>query len=1029
MGLVEMSLFEETSAWQVFASGLAEGTVEAVAGKSGTSGLRLRYDFHGGSGYIAIRRLTPWRMPSTFRLHLEYRGEGPANHLECKVCAPGGINVWRNQRLNAELGSEWRAWSLTERDLSFAWGPAGGGPVDLVEALELVVVAGPGGKGHVDFCDFRLTDETLIHPAAITASSEKNEYSASAVFVDDHGEWIASPDDPQPWWSLDFGRTHRFGGLIIEWPEDLPPRAFQVEISNNSRDWHTIHRAQGADGSRTHIPTPKMESRYLRLRFDHPECAALRAVRLQPDAFSHSPNEFMHAVARDFPRGWHPRYWHREQSFWTPVGSPDGGKRALINEEGMVEVDEGGFSLEPFLMTPDGLLTWADMNGTAELTSDGLPMPQVILSHRDTTCEITPWMDHAENQPILRVRYRWKMATPQSNRKFAIAVRPFQVTPPWQAFRNLGGISPIVKIDPKGDDMRIDGKSIYVTPAAHEQGAACMEQGGVLAYLARGACPPREEIVDASQLASGAWVWHIPDLASQWEVTVSVPYEISNHPPVHHDIAATEQCWREVLGKVQWSVPECAKPAFDCWKTCAGHILINRDGAGFQPGPRRYSRTWIRDSVIMGAALAKTGIAAPLRDFIEWYAPFQREDGFVPCVVDRDGIDWLVEHDSHGQFLWGMRESYHYQKDDAFLSSLLSSALKAADYLLFLRHQRTTSYFQNEEQRAKYGLLPESASHEGYLAHPVHSYWDDFWGIRGLEACADLCQWSGREDEAHRWRKEAKTFRNDTLHSMELVIARHDLHFLPGSVEWADFDPTATANAVALLDFADLLPAAPLREMLTRYLSEQKDRQSGEIAWSKYSAYEIRIVGALVRMGEREEAQRLLSFFLSDRRPRAWNQWPEITWHDPRAPGHLGDVPHTWIGAEYILAIASMIASERESKNHLVLAGGIPWAWVEEDQGMHLRDWPTRYGMLHMTLRAGQDDDLLIEIKAGLEMPTDGIILQAPCPPGMRYDSIAIKQGACEIDVADSSLHIRLLPFHARLIYQHADPQLEGRSS
>jgi hypothetical protein len=85
--------------------------------------------------------------------------------------------------------------------------------------------------------------------------------------------------------------------------------------------------------------------------------------------------------------------------------------------------------------------------------------------------------------------------------------------------------------------------------------------------------------------------------------------------------------------------------------------------------------------------------------------------------------------------------------------------------------------------------------------------------------------------------------------------------------------------------------------------------------------------------------------------------------------------------------------------------------------------------MLHMKLRAGLEGDLLIEIEAGLEMPTDGIILQAPCPPGMRYDSIAIKQGACEIDVAHSSLQIYQLPFHARLIYQHADPQLEGRSS
>ena len=36
------------------------------------------------------------------------------------------------------------------------------------------------------------------------------------------------------------------------------------------------------------------------------------------------------------------------------------------------------------------------------------------------------------------------------------------------------------------------------------------------------------------------------------------------------------------------------------------------------------------------------------------------------------------------------------------------------------------------------GLLPVSVSHEGYLAQPVHSYWDDAWAVRGLRDMAAL---------------------------------------------------------------------------------------------------------------------------------------------------------------------------------------------------------------------------------------------------------------------------------------------------
>ena len=44
-------------------------------------------------------------------------------------------------------------------------------------------------------------------------------------------------------------------------------------------------------------------------------------------------------------------------------------------------------------------------------------------------------------------------------------------------------------------------------------------------------------------------------------------------------------------------------------------------------------------------------------------SPFQRPSGFVPCCVDRSGPDWLVEHDSHGQLVYGVRECFRFTGD------------------------------------------------------------------------------------------------------------------------------------------------------------------------------------------------------------------------------------------------------------------------------------------------------------------------------------------------------------------------------
>jgi hypothetical protein len=281
----------------------------------------------------------------------------------------------------------------------------------------------------------------------------------------------------------------------------------------------------------------------------------------------------------------------------------------------------------------------------------------------------------------------------------------------------------------------------------------------------------------------------------------------------------------------------------------------------------------------------------------------------------------------------------------------------------------------------------------------VHSYWDDFWGVRGMEAAAELDAALGLVDEAARWRAEAAAFLGDVRRSLDQVIDERGLDYIPGSVEWADFDPTATANAIAQLDFADDLPAGPLHRMLDTYLAGFRAKHRGEVAWVNYTAYEIRIIGAMVRVGRREDANELLEFFLSDRRPHEWNQWPEISWQNTRAPGHLGDVPHTWIAAEFMLAVASMVAGEREAGASLVLAAGLPWEWIAEDDGFGVSGLVTRFGRLDFALRVVGEDRMDFSIGAGIALPAGGVLIDPPLPPGTRIIAAIDGSGrALEID-------------------------------
>ena len=316
---------------------------------------------------------------------------------------------------------------------------------------------------------------------------------------------------------------------------------------------------------------------------------------------------------------------------------------------------------------------------------------------------------------------------------------------------------------------------------------------------------------------------------------------------------------------------------------------------------------------------------------------------------------------------------------------MLPHVRMAADYLIALRAQRMTADYRSGEHAACFGLLPESASHEGYLAHPVHSYWDDFWGVRGLEAAADLAEAAGLTDDASRWqpRSRALPARSAAIASTRSSPTNNSPTSRARSSGRTSIPPPPPTPSPCSISPTSL-PTGPLHAMLATYLDGFRRKHRGEMPWNNYTAYEIRIIGAFVRLGKRDNANELLEFFLSDRRPREWNQWPEITWRDPRSPGHLGDVPHTWIAAEYLLALASMVAAEREATASLVLASGMPWAWIAPNPGFAVRNLPTRYGPLDFRIRALGTDAIEVAIGDSIRLPPGGLSIVPPLPPGKR---------------------------------------------
>src|SRR5262249_27845588 len=142
-----------------------------------------------------------------------------------------------------------------------------------------------------------------------------------------------------------------------------------------------------------------------------------------------------------------------------------------------------------------------------------------------------------------------------------------------------------------------------------------------------------------------------------------------------------------------------------------------------------------------------------------------------------------------------------------------------------LRQQRLTDEYKRPDKQAFSGLLPESISHEGYSSRPVHSYWDDFWALRGIKDAAVFAVVVGAEEHASAYAGLRDAFRTDIYASIGRTMADHGLNFIPGSVELRDFDPTSTAIAVTLGSELHYLPQPGLTQTFDQYLEHVQERQ------------------------------------------------------------------------------------------------------------------------------------------------------------------------------------------------------------
>ena len=883
--------FRSLEGWKPITSDGVTMSIKSAPGDVGKS-MAIHFEFHGGSGYAIAEKAIPLDLPDNYQFTFHYRGNTPVNNFEFKLIDSLG-NVFWIKELNIHYPKTWTKKRIRKGDITFAWGPSGGGTIRKVDSIQFVVSAGTGGKGTIYIDDFRirrLVPDSVPLPNPIVSASSYQGKHTPAFAIDDNKStsWESSGKSGKEWFQIDRQQVRDFGGLTISWNDKAFATHYVVELSDDGTDWTKGYEVRHGNGGTDYIYLPEAEARYVRLYFlksNDKDKYSISEVAIHGPEFGTSLNAFFDSVAQAVPVGYYPKYFTNKQSYWTLIGVNGDSKKALMNEQGQIEVDISRFSIEPFLFLNDSLLTWHSFQSTQSLAQNYLPIPSVNWQRDSIQVDITGFAEGKAGSSVLIARYLVRNISSKRLRgRFFVAIRPFQVNPPWQFLNNPGGVCDISNINYNGETVGVDDKQIVPLTKPQWFGAVGFDSGDITEYLSRGIVPGAESVHDYFKHASAALLYDldIPP-GGEKEVCIAVPFHKTSpdYTPnmagvdsfVERKLASTEKYWESKLNKVDIELPGAEQDIMNTVKSNLAYIFINRNGPAIQPGSRSYDRSWIRDGALTSAALLRFGDTKEVREFIDWYAKYLYPNGKVPCVVDSRGADPVPENDSEGEFIYAVIQYFQFTHDTTWLRGKFPEVVKVVRYIQSLRSQRMTDEYRNgtPEQRACYGLMPESISHEGYSNHPEHSYWDDFFTLRGLKDATLIAEILGETTLENEFAAERDDFRRCLYSSIRLAIRNNKIDYIPGCVELGDFDATSTTIGIDPGDELGNIPEPQLRNTFDKYYKFFEERKRNKIPWEAYTPYETRIIGTFVHLGDRDKAQELTNYFMHDRRPAAWN--------------------------------------------------------------------------------------------------------------------------------------------------------------
>jgi len=638
---------------------------------------------------------------------------------------------------------------------------------------------------------------------------------------------------------------------------------------------------------------------------------------------------------------------------WTAAGLPGMAKYPIVDPRGLVTPFFDGWSVDAWIIPEKGeeLLPSKLLSAEQRLSIEEnlRVITKSHLGRMELISEV--WVEEEEGKPTCHIHIK---GYSRSKARLVVALRPY----------NPEGISFIhdIALLKNNQGWLVNKKQEARLDKAPDHYAMSLYRDGDV-HVNLSALNEKTKIHCEVGMATAAAIFEL-EPSKRMEISVTIPLGGD------HEMAPgsnfTLQSWEKSLeNTARLRVPD--KHFQFLYDTAVRTLILHSPGEVF-PGPYTYRRFWFRDAAFILNAMLCIGLKERAKRAIDKFPSRQTPLGYF---LSQEG-----EWDSNGEALWTMQrycELTNSKPDKEWRAPIHAAGLwisrkRLAEKPDSRRHPHFRGFLNALKQRfckdsaraheipktgmspnsLHAGLLPSGFSAE-HLGPNDYYYWDDFWGVAGLEAAGFLEELVGKDDSARKFYAEAKKFLACIERSLTQVENRlGGILAMPASPH-RRLDAGAIGSLVGGYPLQILEAQDPRLKDSVDFLIQQCLVNGGffqDMTHSGINPYlTLHMAQVLLRAGD-ERYFELMKTVADLASPTG--QWPEAI-HPQTGGGCMGDGQHVWAAAEWVLMLRNCFI--QEEKNKLVLCAGIPPEWLNAKEDMSFGPTLTKFGAVSVFIK------------------------------------------------------------------------------